>query len=290
MNLKITTIKRMSVLALTAFAAAGLTACSINGGTFSLFSVGGMVSDTIELEEFEDLEVDMSSYDVMISRGSAYGIEYVAEKGREPKVTQNDGKLEVKQPSKPLFSFGVKLGKGDAYYKILVPSDAGEISLKVKSSSGDVTLDRIPLSGEVKTSSGDILLNDIEGSMLAAETSSGNIDADKVKAKVLSGGTSSGEVQLFRIEADDITCNTSSGDISINNSEAVTVTCHAASGEVEIELNGDPDDYSYYADTSSGDIKVNGTSAKKEFVKENNKGGKIAVDTSSGDIEIEVKK
>lgn len=289
MNITITTIKRISALALMTVAVAGLTACSGYGGTFSLFSVGGMVSDTIELDEYEELEVDMSSYDLIISRGSAYGIEYVAENGREPKVTNKDGKLQIKQPSKPLFSLGVKLGKGDAYYKIFVPSDAKEISLKVHSSSGDVTLDRIPVSGEVKTSSGDILINDIEGSMLAVETSSGEIDADKVKTKVLSGGTSSGEVELFRIEADDITCNTSSGDISINNSEAATVTCHASSGEVEIELNGDPDEYSYYADTSSGDIKVNGTSAKKEFVKENNKGGKIAVDTSSGDIQIEVK-
>ena len=265
--------KHIFTIITAALVVTGLSACTGRNGTISLFSVGGMTSDTISLDEFEELEVDMSSYDLIITRGSAYGLEYVAESARVPKVSQNGGKVSISQPSKPLFSVGVKLGRGDAYYKIIIPDNAKEISLKAKSSSGDVTLDRIKLSGEVKTSSGDILINDIEGDMLETETSSGEIGADKVKTRVFSGGTSSGEIQLLRVESDDITCNSSSGDISINNSEALTVTCQASSGSVDVELNGEPDNYSYYTDTSSGDIEVNGEKGKKELVRENANGG-----------------
>ena len=66
------------------------------------------------------------------------------------------------------------------------------------------------------------------------------------------------------------------------------MTCDPDHSPIEVELNGSSDGFSYYADTNSGSIKVNGQEAKKEYVKDDGKDGKVAVHTSSGDIEINV--
>ncbi len=255
-------------------------------GPFAAVSAGSQVAEKVDLDDFDTLEVNMSSYDLTVSLGSEYRIEYTAEEGREPKIEQKGGKLTVKQPSKfgSWFGFGIK---PDGQYTITVPED-GKFSFDIRSSSGDITLDRVNATGKIKASSGEVMLNDVEGDLIEVETSSGEIDCDKIKAGAVSFGASSGDIELLRIFADDISAETSSGDIELNNSTGKSVMCESSSGKIEIQLNGDPDGYSYYVDTSSGDAKVNGEKVKKEYVKDDGKDGKVAVRTSSGDIEIEV--
>lgn len=265
----------------------GISACAlIFAGCAS--APARIVNDTIELDEFTELDVDVSSYDLTVTTGKSYSIEYSAEEGREPKISSNGSKVTIKQPSGSLFDIFSGPVIGDTYYKITIPESADEISLTAKSSSASVTLDRIAVSARIKSSSGEVMLNDVEGKIIEIETSSGEAEADKVKAGVFSCGTSSGDIELLRIESDDISCNTSSGKIEINNSVGRNVMCQASSGDVEVELNGSSDRFSYYADTNSGSIKVNGQEAKKEYVKDDGKDGKVAVHTSSGDIEINV--
>ena len=247
-----------------------------------------VVSDTIELDEFTDLDIDISSYDVTVTTGKSYSIEFRAQEGREPRISSNGEKLTIKQPSGSFFDLFSGPGVSDAYYKITIPESSDEISLTAKSSSASVTLDRIAASVKIKSSSGDVMLNDVEGKIIEIETSSGEAEADKVKAGVFSCGTSSGDIELLRIESDDISCNTASGKIELNNSVGRNVMCQASSGDVEVELNGSAEGFSIYADSSSGSIKVNGQEAKKEYVKDDGKDGKVAVHTSSGDIEINV--
>lgn len=227
-------------------------------------------NDTVALDEFDTLEVKVSSYDFTLQKGNSLSLEYVADKGMEPVIAKENGKLTVKQPSKLFFGSLFGAGHAAGSYTVTVP-DGTKVNLKVKSSSGDV------------------MLNDVEGELIEAETGSGHIECDKVKAGAVSFGTSSGDMELLRIFADDISCDSSSGEVELNNSTGRNVMCSSSSGDVEISLNGNSEGYSYYADTSSGEIKVNGKNAKKEFVSEDGKDGKVAVHTSSGDIEIEVK-
>lgn len=246
------------------------------------------VGDTVALDEFDTLDVEVSSYDLTITVGDSYSIEYNAESGREPKISQSGGKLTITQPSRTFFNLFGSTSMPDAYYKITVPEGASPISLTAKASSAEVTIDRVDFSGKIKTSSGDVMLNDIEGNIIEVETGSGKACADKIRAGAVSFGTSSGDVELLRIEADDISCNTSSGEVGINNSVGKNVMCQTSSGAVDVELLGSTDGYSYYVDTSSGDISVNGQQAKKEYVKDDGPGGKVAVHTSSGDVNITV--
>lgn len=251
-------------------------------------SPASVVNDTVQLDEFDTLDIKVSSYDLIIVNGDSYSLEYVAASGREPEVSQNGGKLRITQPSGFLFGFFSGGGVENAHYKITVPADSAQISLTAKASSGDVSIEGLKVSGQIKTSSGNVDISDVEGNIIETETSSGDVSCDKIRAGAASAGTSSGKIDLSKIEADDISCNSSSGEISISDSIGRNVMCQASSGDVKVSLHGSTEGFSYYADSSSGSITVNGQEAKKEFVKDDGKDGKVAVRTSSGDIEINV--
>lgn len=248
-----------------------------------------MVSDIVDLKEFDTLEIDVSSVDVSIVEGDSYRLEYRTEKEKEPVITEKGGKLTVTQPSTGISFFNFEINPEDDTYTIMVPQGSKVINVKAEVSSGEITIDRVNMSGRIEASSGDILINDIEGEKLEVKTSSGKIACDKVRASETYFEASSGDIELLRINNDKLTCETSSGDIAINDSEAESVDCNASSGEVSMELNGNADDYSYDIDASSGDIKVNGQETEDRFVKEAAGNGKIKIKTSSGDIEVSIK-
>ena len=244
------------------------------------------VKDTVELQPFEDMELDISTMDVTIRRGDGYSIAYSAKKGEEPDIEQNGTTLKIKQPNLfVVFGFG---GFEDESYIVTVPEGA-VIGIDADISTGDLTVDRVNISGRIKTSSGDLMLNDTEGEMLEIETSTGDLQFDKVKAGAISLGSSTGDMNILRMFTDDLTCHTSTGDIDINNSEIGNAAIDSSTGDVSLSLNGDPNAYSYIVDTSTGDIHVNGEHSEKSYKKENGTKGEISVHTSTGDVDIEVK-
>ncbi|MBR5406020.1 MAG: DUF4097 family beta strand repeat protein [Lachnospiraceae bacterium] len=274
-----------------------LTALGIHYGGKTSWSYGfgkGMkpvsneiVSDTIDLKDFDSLKLDVASIDVNISEGDSYKLEYTVREGMEPEITEDAGKLTVKQPSTANMGFGFDLNTVANVYNITLPG-AGSIDIDAESSSGEITISGINVTGKIKASSGDIFISGSKGKDLSVKTSSGKISCDGVTADSAEFTASSGEIDLSGITADDVLCDTSSGDIDIKDSQVKDVDCEASSGEVKIELDGKEDDYSYDISSSSGDIKVNGHKSEKKYEEDGGK-GKIKIKTSSGDIEVSVK-
>ncbi|MCR5589953.1 MAG: DUF4097 domain-containing protein [Lachnospiraceae bacterium] len=266
--------------------------------------------ETMDIDEFDSLTIDVSSVDVSIVKGDKFSLRYKTRKGEEPEVEQSGRSLSVKEPSKAnfvIFDFG--FADDLDTYTITVPEGSKEIEAKLKSSSGDLLISGVKISGEVKSSSGDLLFENVEGagltvtassgslsmnglesSDLAITTSSGDINGDKVKADKISISTSSGETNFLRLSAGSMTCAASSGDINIFDSELKELSCDTSSGELEIGLNGDSSTYSYDISSSSGDIAVNKTVTEKSFVSEGSGDGNIKIKTSSGDINVQIGK
>lgn len=249
----------------------------------------GHIEETIELDDFENMELEISTMDVTITQGDKYSITYRARKGDEP-VIDNDGlTVKIRQPQNVfvMFDFG---GFGvDEGYTITVPGGTVPIGIDAKISTGDLTVDRVNLSGRITTSSGDIMLNDTEGEMLEIESSTGDINGDKIKVGAISIGSSTGDINILRLFAEEFTSHTSTGDLNINNSELGKATIDTSTGDIAVSLNGNPDDYSYIVDTSTGDIHVNGEHTEKHYEKENGSEGSISVHTSTGDVDVTVK-
>lgn len=249
----------------------------------------GIIDETVELDAFEGLDLEVSSADVNIMRGDSYAIQYKTRDNEVPEITQEGGTLKVRQPSGGFVMFDFGFTEDVNNYTIMIPEGDAPLDLTAKSSSGDIMLDRISVSGTVRASSGDILLNDIAGDTLEIATSSGEIEGDKVKYSSIGFEASSGDISMLRLFSDDVNCKTSSGDIELYDSEAKNIKGSASSGEITLELNGNAGDYSYRIETTSGDIKVNGREYEKDYASESGKDGRIDLSATSGDVEVTVR-
>lgn len=256
-----------------------------NGGKFISSDI---LEQSQEVEDFDDLEIEVSSVDVFIMQGDEFQISYKTRSGHEPEITQEGGTLKVRQPSRGFVMFDLGFTQDVDAYTITVP-EGRSINLRALSSSGDIELDSLDVYASIEASSGEVLLNDTTGERMEVSTSSGEIDGDKVKNKICCFKSSSGDINMLRMFVDEAECTTSSGDIDINNSEVGRIDCSTTSGEVEIEMQGDPDDYSWNIQTSSGDIEVNETEYKKEYARTGTADKEISIRTSSGDIDVDMK-
>ena len=256
----------------------------LSNGSYSFAS--DIVSETVELKDFDALDVTVSTADVNIMRGDSYKIEYKVRKGKEPSITQENGKLTVQQPSMGFVMFNFGFTEGENTYTIYVPEDSKQIDLNVKASTGDVMLDRIKVSGRIDASTSDVLLNDIEGDELSVSVSAGDIDGDKVKVSDVRFEGSTSDIEMLRLFSDDVYCHTSTGDIDINDSAISNLKTEASTGDVTIQLNDKADDYSYDIKVSTGDIVINGEECEKSYSKDNGTDKKIDIKTSTGDIHV----
>ena len=267
----------------------GHTAWSLDlsDGSYSFSS--DVVSETVELKDFDALDVTVSTADVNIMRGDSYKMEYKARKGKEPSITQENGKLTIQQPSMGFVMFNFGFNSGENTYTIYVPDDGKQIDLNVKASTGDVMLDRIKVSGRIDASTSDVLLNDIEGDDLSVTVSAGDIDGDKVKVSDVRFEGSTSDIGMLRLFSDDVYCHTSTGDIDINDSVISNLKSEASTGDVTVQLNAKADDYSYDIKVSTGDIVINGEECEKSYSKDNGTDKKIDIKTSTGDIDVSIK-
>lgn len=266
----------------------GQTGWSINlsDGTYSFAS--DIVSETVDLKEFDSIDITASTADVNIMRGDSYKMEYKVRKGKEPGIKQEGGKLTIEQPSMGFVMFNFGFGEGENTYTIYVPEDSKEIALSAKSSTGDIMLDRIKVSGRIDASTSDVLLNDIEGKELEVSVSAGDIDGDKVKVSKTRFEGSTSDISILRLFSDDVYCHTSTGDIDINDSAVSNLMAEASTGDVTVQLNGKADDYSYDIKVSTGDIVINGEECEKSYSKDNGTDSKIDIKTSTGNVDVTV--
>lgn len=253
----------------------------------SFLSASDIVSETVDLKDFDAIDITITTADVNIMRGDSYKIEYKVRKGKEPTITQEGGKLTVVQPSMGfvMFSFGLN---EENTYNIYVPEGAKEIALNAKASTGDIMLDRIKVSGKIEAGTSDVLLNDIEGKELDVSVSSGDIDGDKIKVEKTRFEGSTSDISILRLYSDDVYCHASTGDIDINDSAVSNFTADTSTGDVTLQLNGKADDYSYNVKVSTGDIVINGEECEKSFAKDNGTDRKININTSTGDVDVTV--
>ena len=121
-------------------------------------------------------------------------------------------------------------------------------NLNLRTTAGDIMIDRLEGKFTAHTSSGDIEADDIDGSV-DVETSSGSIHLQHASGPV-TAGASSGSIHLYSV-AGPIQAKSSSGNIRIGETGA-TVAARASSGSIQIgSASG-----ALHASTSSGSIEV----------------------------------
>lgn len=249
-----------------------------------------IVSDTVDLDDFDKAKIDLSSIDMIIEKGSDYKLEYRVYEEDVPRFDVSGGKLTLTQPSNTsffMFDFRTVADRDKEYYKLTIPDDLDDLDLVV--SSADITINGVNIDGRIDLSSGDININDSEGKDLEITTSSGCITIADAEYKKLKFDVSSGDVKVTDSEIDKLKGESSSGYQTFDGLKTDEVDLRASSGDITLGIIGDEDDYSFDIDTSSGDIRIGDKKMEDDYETGDGKKGSIKADTSSGSVTVNFK-
>lgn len=279
----------------------------VDGKIFSDGEADELISGTIDINEFDELDLEIGSIDFNMVEGSEYKIEYRCKKSNKPEVSQNGKKLAVKQPDDfgIYFSFG-DFGNNEEYVNLTVPSGSEIYKLSGYISSGNSSFENINLKGEITLSSGDLIINgskagedmlvklnsgdafieDCEFDDLETKVSSGGMHLTDVTAAAINHTASSGSCRLEDVSASRIRSHQSSGDFVGKEVKVDELVAELSSGDFDVEIIGDASDYKLVVDRSSGDVEIDG----KEYEDGgtyNESGSKLlSIDISSGDASV----
>lgn len=254
--------------------------------------VEGTISD---IDDFDTLVVNTSSVDFIIENGNEKRIEYCVFEGMEPIVKRDGKKLTIEQPSIE-WHFSVNVSAKKICYKLIVP-EGTKFDAGIQSTSGDVTIGKVAMSGSVASSSGEIAMAELEGSDLKVNTTSGGIEiADADYSGQIKLTSSSGGVGASNLYCSELSIQTTSGGCSVNDSETKKFTHDTSSGS--FKSNGFIAD-SIDIDSTSASITL--TDCKTENIKATSSSGSIRLElsdskdlndvrcnTTSGSIKLEL--
>jgi hypothetical protein len=172
--------------------------------------------------------------------------------GSDPKDKYEDGKLEIRDTGCGFLSFGC-----DTDYVVTVPRD---LSVTIRSNSGDLKVAGLGGTTTLKSSSGGIEAQQITGD-LSLESSSGDLEATDLTSGSVTGKSSSGSVELrFRTAPRTVQVESSSGDVSVRlpaGDEAYKIDTESSSGDETADVKIDPaSNRTIKVETSSGDAVV----------------------------------
>ncbi|MCR5268028.1 MAG: DUF4097 domain-containing protein [Lachnospiraceae bacterium] len=263
-----------------------------------------MIEETVDLEEFDSLRMEITSADVIFTTGDSCRVHYLVQADRKPEITQSGSSLTITQPLKSSFFMGFGYQESDRF-EITVPAGNPDVQLAIVATSGDIMISKVGVSGEIKLTSGDIELRDFDGDALNIGSTSGSVNVSGVNLNALtlksqSGDSliengkignlsierTSGEVVCNGLEAEEIYAKSTSGDVDLYDVKADRIECRLTSGEVNLVLNGSEEEYDFDLSATSGDIEINGSEKEDNYVKEAGGDRKVTAKATSGDINI----
>lgn len=219
------------------------------------------VSETAEYDfnghNISEIDVDVDVADLYIEYGSEFKVNTNYQKIIEPKVTLNDGKLEIKQNN----SVNVRY-IDDCYIKIVLPEQITVDTADIVASAGDIDIEGVSFGSlKIDADAGDIDINEAHGNSLDIEAGAGDVDVTKSDFEKVKVTTDLGSVKLEDVSGVSGTFTADMGSIDVQGDfEKITASCEL--GDIDITVpNADKVDFDL--DCELGSINVNGSSWKK---------------------------
>ena len=215
-------------------------------------------------EYFED-----QRFEVMREDGTVYVVTHPVRKNYSwnrtgsPQIT-----VEVAIPY--IFDVDLKTSDGDVALERL----EGEVN--IRTSDGDITTGQV--AGPVyvvRTSDGDIRSESIESDELSITTSDGDLVLDNIEAREALFRTSDGDIKMSHLTAGEAGISTSDGDLVIASFSGRELALRTSDGDIMVE---ELDANEAQANTSDGDITLKRVS------------GSISAKTSGGDLSVTIEK
>ena len=239
---------------------------------------------------FPDLQEQKFDTPMLLSHDSEYMV---------TEAVVRDGTLYItRTDNRPWYQhIGIYFGDGNEGITLIL-DDLHFDALDVTTVSGDIWLMSEAEIKEVNfnTTSGEIYTSDMTAQQIAMSSVSGNMFLLRTSADSISLKTVSGEIMAGALQCDTFKAESTSGDLSISgNVICGKATMKTVSGDVELKQF---DAENIHITTTSGDVEGTLSSGKKFSVTTNSGeidipadtpgAGLCTVNTTSGDIEIEI--
>lgn len=236
-----------------------------------MFGDGEFISETRTFADIEKLDIDASSFDVIV-------------KGTDSKETvcvlhNMPDYIRVEESGSTLRVYSQK--KINWFGGLDMPRDA-KIEISVPRHLRTVKLD---------TGSGKFRAEGFEAETIEADTGSGALSFLDIVADRLVFDTGSGSVYLDNTKTGELVIDSGSGSVSYEGEINGDADIDSGSGNVSLKLHGKLEDYDIYADSGSGGIWINEIKIRDEFNAvhtSSNKAGSLRVGGGSGRVTINI--
>lgn len=237
---------------------------------------GNVTADTISLDEFDSVKLDLDIMDVKISEGDEASIHYECSDSRfVPVINCENGVLTAKQ-KKVKLNFNTKGIK----CKMVLTIPRGK---KLK----DI---------DVNDSVGDVKSENITGDVFNASLSTGDLKIAAGSFDEINISSSTGDIKLNDCNLGNATISGNTGDIELEDcvfdDAKGNMSISTNTGDVKIKGCNDLGLYKTDFKTDIGDVSVNGKEYKKHYTEdaapESNKDNisSFTISTNIGDISV----
>lgn len=261
------------------------------------------VYGSMELEDFDSMELDVDYADVEVVVSDRFAVEYcIPGEYGEPVCEVKNHKLLFKENTHmriwnfTIFSTGSGISwNGEEYYvRIEVPAKWQSDNILIDMDDGNLVLPSINAEElKIDNAYGSISLEAYTGERLLVSMEDGLFSADMIDARQAEIKNEYGNIKIERAVGGDLLAELQDGDFWINNLNVKKIEIDNEYGDVHLGVEGDIYEYEYELDTEYGYISIADGKWKKNYSEEGmryqseeSKARKIEVFCEDGDIEI----
>lgn len=195
------------------------------------------------------------------------------DEGRRVRIGEGGDALDARADLVVQVPKGARAAVHLAVGSVTVSNVDGRLSVDAQSAPVTASGTRGELSVDV--GAGEVRISQAQGD-LDVDTGSGSVEVTGFQGSVLSIDTGSGDVTGSDLTGDQLSVETGSGEIRLTAVSSPRVSLETGSGGVTAELRKDV--ASLEVETGSGDVAIRAPASL---------GAKVAIETSSGDIETD---
>lgn len=269
-----------------------------------------LVTKDVEISEFEKMDINIGTADLIIKEGDTYSLKYALYEGEEPTIGVNEGTLTVKTNKEQSFInfnvFGLVNNDTNPYVEITVPAKTVLKDSEIVVAAGDATFSDIEVEEmNIKSAAGDVKLKNFISHNSKVEANAGDISIDSSEIDTLETTISAGELNVISLKSEELNVKNDYGDIEITSSEITDSELIANAGSIELEktrvknidvessygdvnlgLIGEEADYDMDLTVAAGDCEISGKDVGKNHNVKKGREKNINVASAAGDIEI----
>ena len=244
--------------------------------------VTGQINIDKRLQSFDEIEVKLNAYRIMLVEGDEYRVQGVSDTRFDaPYISVDNGVLKINEYTEmsgenskwrnlvnrtflnnSFFRWLVtpnKWGVGIPSITITYPKDKHFQNIDIKSAAAtiqlwDVSTDYL----QITCDAGDLRLYDTYAEKMRVGIAAGNFDIRDVTTGSSNISLSAGSFSATRYNCDGLTCNLDMGSADISGILKGNINVQSNMGSVKIYTDLPEDDYVYQASAVMGKVTING--------------------------------